>query len=85
MNRKYKVELLKMGKNLKGTSVYVSEHLTKRNAEIARQARLLKKERHIQDTWTRNCKVFIRLNGTPEQAKVIVVGDIADLERFKQK
>lgn len=85
VNRKYKVELLKMGKKLKGTGVYVNEHLTKRNAEIARQARLLKKERHIQDTWTRNCKVFIRLNGTPEQAKVIVVRDIADLERFKQK
>lgn len=31
----------------------------------------------------RNCKVFIRLNGTPEQAKVIAVRDIKDLERYK--
>lgn len=83
VNRKCKIEVLKLTKKLKGTGVYVNEHLTKRNAEIARQARLLKKERRIQDTWTRNCKVFIRLNGTPEQAKVIAVRDIEDLERYK--
>ena len=83
VNRKHKIEVLKLTKKLKGTGVYVNEHLTKRNAEIARQARLLKKERRIQDTWTRNCKVFIRLNGTPEQAKVIAVRDIKDLERYK--
>ncbi|KAM3599829.1 uncharacterized protein V6R79_012326 [Siganus canaliculatus] len=83
VSRKQKIEVLKFAKKLKGTGVYVNEHLTKRNAEIARQARLLKKEKRIQDTWTRNCKVFIRLNGTPEQAKVIAVRDIKDLERYK--
>lgn len=59
-----------------------NEHLTKRNAEIARQARFLRKGKRIQDTWTRNCKVMIRLNGTPEQAKVIVVRDIKDLDQY---
>ncbi len=83
VNTKHKIEVLKLAKKLKGTGVYVNEHLTKRNAEIARQARLLKKEKRIQDTWTRNCKVYIRLNGTPEQAKVIAVRDIKDLERYK--
>ena len=83
VNRKHKIEVLKLAKKLKGTGVYVNEHLTKRNAEIARQARLLKKEKRIQDTWTRNCKVFIKLNGAPEQAKVIAVRDIKDLERYK--
>lgn len=33
-NRKQTIELLKLTKKLKGTGVYVREHLTKRNAEI---------------------------------------------------
>lgn len=82
-NRKQKIELLKLTKKLRGTGVYVNEHLTKRNAEIARQARILKKEKRIQDTWTRNCKVMIKLNGTPEQAKIITIREIKDLDRFK--
>lgn len=68
-NRKHIIELLKLTKKLKGTGVFVNEHLTKRNSEIACQARTLKKEKWIQDTWTRNSKVMIKLNGTPEQAK----------------
>lgn len=44
-NRKDKIELLKLTKKLNGTGVYVNEHLTKRNAEIAHQARILKKEK----------------------------------------
>lgn len=27
----------------------------------------------IQTTWTKNCKIFIKLNGTPEEAKVLMV------------
>ena len=33
----------------------------KKNADIAREARKLKKENKIKATWTRNCRVFIRL------------------------
>ncbi|KAM3843136.1 ranBP-type and C3HC4-type zinc finger-containing protein 1-like [Diretmus argenteus] len=62
---------IKAGKKLKGTAVYLNEHLTKKNADIAREARNLKKQNKIQATWTRNCKVMIRLNGSPEEAKVI--------------
>lgn len=77
--------MLKLAKKLKGTRVYVNEHLTKRNAEIARQARILKKEKRIQDAWTRNCRVMIRLNGTPEQAKVTAIRDIRELDQYKCK
>ncbi len=71
VNRKHKVELLKLTKKLKGTGVYVNEHLTRKNVENAHEARLLRKRKRIQDTWTRNCKVMIKLNGTSEKAKVI--------------
>lgn len=79
---KHKRDILKQGK-LKGSDVYINEHLTKKNADIARVARNLRKQMKIQATWTRNGKVIIKLNGTPEEAKIITVRDLRELERFK--
>ncbi|KAL3966351.1 heterogeneous nuclear ribonucleoprotein R [Sarotherodon galilaeus] len=81
-NRKHKTALLKQGKKLKGSDVFMNEHLTKRNADIARKARYLKKQGKIQNTWTTNCKVFIKLNGTPEQAKVLVIRNMEELDKY---
>lgn len=83
VNRKHKIELLRQAKQLKGSDVYLNEHLTKRNADIARQARILRKEKKIQATWTRNCKVMIKLNGTEEDAKVITIRDLEDLDKYR--
>lgn len=82
VNRKHKVDLLRRSSLLKGSGVYLNEHLTKRNADIARQARILRKEKKIQATWTRNCKVMIKLNGTPEEAKVITIKDLEELDIY---
>ena len=62
VNQKYqsKSELLRQAKKLKGTGVYLNENLTKRNGDIARQARFLRKQNKIQAAWTRDCKVMIR-------------------------
>ena len=81
-NRKYKIDLLRQGRRLKGTNVYINEHLTKKNADIARQARVMKKQGKIQATWTSNCKVFVKLNGIPEQAKVLCIWSIDQLEKL---
>ena len=54
-NRRHKDILLKQGRKLEGSDVYLNEHLTKKNADIAREARVLKKQKEIQGTWTRNC------------------------------
>ncbi len=84
VNRKHKTELLMQGKKLKGSDVYLNEHLTKKNAEIAREARNLRKNNKIQATWTRNCKVLIWLNGaTPEAAKVIMVRELKELDKYR--
>ena len=84
ISRKHKMDLLRQGKNLKGTNVYLNEHLTQKNGAIARKARFLKKKGKIQGTWTANCKVFIKLNGQyPEQAKVIVVRKLEELSKFE--
>lgn len=84
VNRKHKTELLVQGKKLKGTAVYINEHLTSKNAEIARVARQLWKERKIKATWTRDCKVLIRLNGPSIEAeKVLMIRELKDLDCYK--
>lgn len=47
-NRRQKTTVLKQGKKLKGTNVYINEHLTKINSDIARHARILKKSRKFK-------------------------------------
>lgn len=83
VNRKRKTEVIKQGKKLKGTNVYVNEHLTKKNSDIARQARMLKRAGKIQATWTSNCKILIKLNGTPEEAQVLRVTTIQELDKYQ--
>lgn len=79
-NRRAKTNILKHGKNLKGTDVYVNEHLTRKNSELYRIARLLKRNRLIKFTFTRNCKVFARTNGvTPEDESTVIVRNLDDL------
>lgn len=79
---KEKFEVLKQTKKLKDTGVYVNEHLTKKNAEIAKCARLLRKQNKIQATWTRNGRVYIRPNGT-EQTRPIMIRNLAELDSFR--
>ena len=80
VNRKRKIALMKQRKNLAGSDVFLNEHLTKRNADIAKKARDMKKDDKIQATWTTNCKVFIKLNGPPEEAKVQCIRSMEDLD-----
>ncbi|CAJ1057666.1 hypothetical protein DPX16_0011 [Xyrichtys novacula] len=84
VNRKHKTDLLMQGRKLKGTSVYMNEHLTAKNAEIAKEARLLRKDGKIKATWARDCKVLIRLNGpSPEAEKVMMIKELEQLEPYR--
>ena len=60
--------------------IYVNDHLIKKNADIAGKARYLRKQNKIQPTWVRDCKVFVKLLGSPEDAKVLVVREMSDLD-----
>ncbi|ELU15108.1 hypothetical protein CAPTEDRAFT_215954 [Capitella teleta] len=59
-NRKDKVALLKQGQKLNGGNVYVNEHLTRKNASLARIARVLRTQGALTKTWTRNGRVFTK-------------------------
>jgi len=70
LSRKTKSRILMSGENLKGTRVFINEHLTRKNADFARAARQLKKDGKITKTWTRDCKVYVKvLRGNTTQIK----------------
>ena len=71
---------MKQAKKLKGTNVYVNDHLTKKNADIAKEARLLRKQSHILATWVWNCRIWIRQK---EGMNAVQVKSIKDLEKYK--
>lgn len=82
VNRKTKINILRSAKNLRGTNVYINEHLTKNNAELARISRKLKQEGKIAATWTRNCKVFIKTMGTPELSQTHCIRQLNDFAKL---
>lgn len=79
VDRKQKNVFLRQERKIKGSNMHVIPDLTRKNADIARRAQFLRKQSKIQSTWTANCKVFIKLNGTPEETKVVVIREIAEV------
>ena len=62
--------------------MFIDEHLTNRNYDLAYMARKLKKDGRISSTWTRNCKIYIKTNGSPEVVKIHNIAKHSDLSRF---
>lgn len=84
INRKDKIALLQQGFKLKGTGVFVNEHLTRKNGNIAYAARQLKKAKKIKATWSRNGKVYIRsIGATPEEERAVMVKEMDELNLYK--
>ena len=78
-NRKIKNRLLRQARQLKGTNVYLNEHLMAKNREIASAARQLRKEQKIQNTWTRNCQIYIKMTSRNGHSSVKVIKEMKDL------
>ena len=55
-----KTAVMRSARKLKGTHVFINEDLTKTRATIAWEARTLKRERKISDTWTRDGVIFVK-------------------------
>ena len=45
---------------LRGSKVYVNDHLSQTNSDLFREARRLKKDNNIFSAWIMNCKIFIK-------------------------
>ena len=55
-----KSSVMRSARKQKGTHVSINEDLTKTRATIAWEARTLKRERKISDTWTRDGVIFVK-------------------------
>ena len=85
VSRKTKQRLMSNAKKLKGTSVFINEHLTSKNANIAREARAMVKDRTLNSCWTRNGYVFIKRAERGGTMKVEVIKDVEDLRKLKRQ
>ena len=87
VSRKSKSKILTKVKKdgiLKATNVFVSEHLTKKNQELAAIGRHLKKSQAIVNTWVRDGKIFVRTKGkTPEEERTVLIKDKATFEELE--
>ena len=63
-----KTSVMRSARKLKGTHVFINEDLTKTRATIAWEARTLKRERKISDTWTRDGVIFVKKGDTGIQS-----------------
>ena len=79
VSRKTKLRIFQNARKLKGTNVFVNDHLTKKRAHLATLARDLRKQKKIASTWMG--KIFIKPNGTPEVTKVHL---IKEMEHFRE-
>ena len=67
--------------NIYSKAIYISDGLTKRRANLAYQARLLKRNNAIKDTWVSNGKILIKNNhnrisqvNSPQNLQVFRIG-----------
>ena len=59
-----KTSLIKNGKRLKNTNISVNEDLTQIRSKLAYEARTLQRAEKIQQTWTRDGTIYVKINDT---------------------
>jgi hypothetical protein len=71
-NRKMKALIMSSRKELKGTKVYINEHLTKSTSDMYATARNLLKAKKLEGAWTSNGRLVIRVkNGDNIETKTV--------------
>jgi len=74
-----KAEVMSRRLQLKGTDIYINEHLSRHNRELFRQARQLKREKKIVSAWSEHCCVYVKIHEGGRRVKVRSLADIAKL------
>lgn len=68
---------------LKGTGVRISEHLTQKNSALAYHARQLYRDEKIDGTFTRNCRVFVKIANGTDNPDVEIIKSMEDIEKYQ--
>lgn len=75
VNSKHKIALLKQGRKRKGTNVFVTKH----NADVAKQARYLKKQKKRST----HLDYKLQPKEAKEEAKVVTVESINERDKYQ--
>ena len=71
-----KRDIMSARKRLKGTDIYINDQLTKKNAEIEKKARIMRKDKMIHSSWTFNGRIFIKKTESSKKEEVKRLGDL---------
>ena len=88
VSRMAKEKVMRARRQLKGRtpSVYINEHLTEQTAKLAYEARQLKRQGHIAESWTWNCKVYAKQHGaTREEQKIVPIRNMNDITNLARQ
>ena len=77
-NRRARSEVLAAQANLKNSHIYVNEHYTKSAGKLFASARRRVKDKSMVGAWTRNGKLYVRLN----DGKQMIVNNHLELDQF---
>ena len=66
-----RTEIMRKRKTLKGTNIFLNDHLSRLNNALFHQTRTLRKENKINITWTSNCIIYVKKTeqSTPTQIR----------------
>ena len=62
---------------LRGTDVYLNDHLSAHNSELFHQVRQLKCENKVYSTWTQHCCVFMKIRESGQRIKLKTLADFS--------
>ena len=72
-----KTEIMMKRRLLRGTDIYLNDHLSALNAEMFREARRLKREGKVDQAWTMNCSVFVKRRVGDNKEQIRCKADLA--------
>ena len=78
-----KIDVLKNGKKLECTNVFLDEHSTHINNSRAHTAHIIRNQSKILSTCKRESKMFIRTNGNQGVEKIHCIRNEIDFSRLR--
>ena len=80
-NKKMKIAIMNAKKALRGTVVYINEHLTRETNALFAKARTMVNEKRMYGAWTQNYLLYIKLNES-QGSKIIKNATTSDLDQY---
>ena len=72
-----KAEIMMKWQALRGTDVYMNDHLSYLNTELFKEVRQMKCGRKIMSTWTQNSCVFMKVQECRNKVRIKTCADLA--------